>query len=96
MQKISAGMLHIHIMDETNIPNTDCSQKDKRNSKAADVQLNKTQCKTSENVKTKNCYPLTSIYAAMAALLDPEGSLSFFIASNMRSSSLITYIKKSH
>ena len=65
----------------------------KKNSKAADVQLNKTQCKTSENVKTKNCYPLTSIYAAMVALLDPEGSLSFFIASNMRSSSL-NYIHK--
>jgi len=55
---------------------------------------------TKHNVKQarieKKCYPLTSIYAAMAALLDPEGSLSFFIASNMRSSSLITYIKKSH
>jgi len=47
-------------------------------------------------IEKKKCYPLTSIYAAMAALLDPEGSLSFFIASNMRSSSLITYIKKSH
>ena len=46
-------MLHIIKMDETNIPNTDHSQKKKRNSKAADVQLNKTQCKTSENVKTK-------------------------------------------
>jgi hypothetical protein len=30
----------------------------------------------------------TSMYVAMVALLDPEDSLSFFIASNMRSSSL--------
>lgn len=31
---------------------------------------------------------ITSMYEAMAVLFDPEDSLSFFIASNMRSSSL--------